>query len=480
MSEVQFIDVKPFVSCCKDLEVIFHVPSTIKTSTRHYVALREVGEEESEFSWVWSGRTEPLEPGSNGITVKWRKGKVVFASRVLPKLSDGREYYFIYCNEDGTTLGKSRPFQFCTDSDEFSSIDLQSVPSDNMVLVSLHKKVPSTCGSETSLHSNGSLSFEVVSEERYTDTKELSAPEDKNTEEPSYFNTSVSSTVVPAKINVTQLTAKGSEDGVTKGDDLPSASYRNVPSDNKYQSLTVVSNDYYKETIESLKLQISLLTDGLSRKDHVIEELKAEIAVLKDQSMLTSTVMVNSPKQDKEKQILTRRIQEETKKSSKLEKLLRSKETRIVFLENEVAKLRDESVHGIEKINQLAAEKGTVAEQLQEQFQAVNALQIDNRKQQEQIQYLQTELYQKQEQPRDQGQKTACITDDQLAGTSEYLTQKEKTDLVIPVSADQRSKLYVTLFKQEPFVCYICNEILPAHTQEFTRLNHIQQCKGRV
>jgi len=480
MSEVHFIDLKPFVSCCKDLEVTFHIPSTIRPSTRHYVALREVGEEQSEFSWVWSGRTEPLEPESNGITVKWRKGKVVFASRVLPKLSDGREYYFIYCNEDGTTLGQSRPFQFCTDSDEFSSIDLQSAPSDNVVMISLHKKAPSTCSSETSLHSNGSLSFEVVSEERYTDTKEFPAPDEKKIEEPSYFNASVSSTVVPAKVNVTELTAKGSDNRIAKGDDLTGASYRNAPSENKYQNITMGTSNYDKEAIESLKLQISLLTDELSRKDHVIGELKAEIVALKDQGMLTSTVMINSPKQDKEKQILTRRIQEETRKSSKLEQLLRNKETRIVFLENEVAKLRDQSVDGMEKVNQLAAEKATLVEQLQEQSQANSTLQTENRKQQEQIQYLQTELYKKKEQPMNQSHNTASKIDNQLARSIKHLAQEEKADLVTPVSADQRSKLYVALFKQEPFVCYMCNEILPAHTQEFTRLNHIQQCKGRV
>ena len=156
---------------------------------------------------------------------------------------------------------------------------------------------------------------------------------------------------------------------------------------------------------------------------------------------------------------------------------MRNKETRIIFLENEVAKLRDQSVDGMEKVNQLAAEKATLIEQLQEQSQANNTLQVENRKQQEQIQYLQTELYKKQE---NQSHKTACKIDNQLARSTKNLAQEEKADLVTPVSADQRSKLYVTLFKQEPFVCYICNEILPAHTQEFTRLNHIQQCKGQV
>lgn len=475
MSKVQFIDVKPFVSCCKDLEVIFHVPSTIKPSTRHYVALKEVGEEQGEFSWVWSGRTEPLEPENNGITVKWRKGKVVFTSRVLPKLSDGREYYFIYCNEDGTTLGQSGPFHFCTDSDEFSSIDLQSTPSDNMVMISLHKKAPSVCGSETSLHSNSSLSFEVVSEEDYTDTtKEFPPPENKDIEEPSYYNAgSVTSTVVPAKLNVTQLSAKGSDDDQARGDDLLSASSRNVPGENEHQDVPVGSNNYDKETIESLKLQISLLADEVSRKDHVIEEQRAEITALKDQSVLTSTVMINSPKHDKEKQILTRRIHEETKKSSKLEQLLRSKETRIMFLENEVTRLRDESLH--EKVDQLAAEKFILEEQLQEKSLAIDKLQIENRKQQDQIQYLQTELHNKPEQLLNSQISTSCKTP-----STTLLTQDEKSDLAIPVSANKRSHLYVTLFKQEPFVCCICNEILPAHTQEFARLNHIQQCKGRV
>ena len=476
MTQIQFVDIKPFVSCCKDLGVVYHVPSSIKTSTRHYVALREVGEAQSEFSWVWSGRTEPLEPESNGITVKWRKGKVVFASRVLPKLSDGREYYFMYCNEDGTMLGQSRPFQFCTDSDEFSSIDLQSVPSDNMVMINLHKKAPSLSNSEVSLHSNGSLSFEVVSEERYTDTKELSAPEDKNAEEPSYFNASVSSTVVPAKLCT-------NDDRVTKEDNLPSASYKNVSSESKYQNLLVESKDD-RETVKSLKLEVTFLKLELSKKDDIIEELKVEIAGLKKDPLSMSTsgsmVMVSSPKQDKEKQILTRRIQEETKKSSKLEQVLHNKEMRIASLENEAMKLRDQSVQAIEKINQLGLEKVTLAEQIQAQSQSLNTLEVENKKLLEQVQYLQKQLFQVQEQSlMREVEKAPLYSNSSSSSNTKSLSQEHINDLSIQVSADHKSKLYMTLFKQEPFVCYICNEILPAHTQEFTRLNHVQQCKGK-
>ena len=123
-TEVQFVEIKPFVSCYKELVVVYHISSSIKASSNHYIALCKVGESSSQFTRVWADKTVPLQ--QEGITVTWRKGKVTFASQVLSKLSDGRKYFLMYCSEDGTILGESRPFEFCTDPDEFSSMFLQN------------------------------------------------------------------------------------------------------------------------------------------------------------------------------------------------------------------------------------------------------------------------------------------------------------------------------------------------------------------
>ena len=181
MNGVQFVEIRPFLSCCRDLEVVYHIPSSIKASNKHYIALCEVGE--TIFTWVWAGKTSPLE--EEGITVKWRKGKVTFTNRVLPKLSDGREYFLTYCDEDGTTLGESRPFQFFTDSDEVSLMDLQSAPSEDVVMISIpHNKAPRTTSTDISLHSNNdTMSFEVLSEQRYADIP-AEQPEDGENQSP--------------------------------------------------------------------------------------------------------------------------------------------------------------------------------------------------------------------------------------------------------------------------------------------------------
>ena len=131
MAKVHFVEIEPFVSCCKDLEVSYHIPPFITTSSKHYIALCELSEC-SQFTWVWASKTVPLEL-KNGLTINWRKGKVTFADQMLPKLSDGREYFLMYCNEDGTILGQSGPFQFFTSSDQFSSIDLQNTLSYEVV-----------------------------------------------------------------------------------------------------------------------------------------------------------------------------------------------------------------------------------------------------------------------------------------------------------------------------------------------------------
>jgi len=478
MTEVQFIDIKPFVSCCKDLVVSYHVPSTIKTNARHYVALKEVCEDEiqSEFTWVWASKT--LEPEKNGITVKWGKGTVMFASHVLPKLSDGSEYYFIYCNEAGTILGRSRPFQFFTDSDEFSSIDLQSTASDDVVMVSMHrKKAPSTSSSEVSLHSNGSsLSFEVLSEQRYSDITELHAVEKQK---PQYFNQSVTSTVVAKGDNSTESTPSLGGKNTKSDDELLSSRTKNY-----YQNTPMESNND-QEAIQLLECEVSRLRGQLARsqdevtmKDNIIEELQTEITMLKQQvainALSNSTVLINSPKDDKEKRILKKRIQDETKKSSRLEELLHHKETKVLQLENKNTELGAELQKSVETSNQLAIEKSKMEQHLQTvtmqlQSEDFTLLKTENKKLLDQIQKLQTELYQAKQQQK--GLSVESVS-------NRKATVEEVSDLNIPVGADYKTKLYIKLFRQDPFVCHICNEVLPAHTQEFTRLNHVQQCKG--
>ena len=427
MTTVQFIEIKPFTSCCKDLEVSYHIPSSIPSSSRHYIALCELAEKSSQFTWVWAGKTVPLQ--QEGITVKWRKGKVTFASQVLPKLSDGREYYLMYCNEDGTILGESRPFQFFTDSDEFSSIDLQSGPSDDVVMISMHrKKAPSTTSSKGSLHSNDddTMSFEVLPEQRYTDTTE---PIDKV---PEYFSGSVTSTVIPkGDNNTSQSTASKVSLKVSDtktDDDLLTSSYEG----RNYQNLPMESNTNKEVLQETLKDENIRLKSEIAAKDNLIEELQTEITTLREQLALNtlsnSTVLINSPKEDKEKRILIKRIQEETKKSARLEELLDHKETQISQLENEKAEL-------ISKQDKL------------------------------------------QSNPSAEQQNVELTV--KLASHSK-LTENDIANYNVPVGGDYKTKLYLKLFRQDPFICYKCNEILPAHTQEFTRLNHIQQCRGML
>ena len=436
MTTVQFIEIKPFTSCCKDLEISYHIPSSIPSSSRHYIALCEVGES-SQFTWVWASKTVALQ--QEGITVKWREGKVTFVSQVLPKLSDGREYYLMYCNEEGTILGESRLFQFFTDSDEFSSIDLQSTPSDDVVMISMHrKKAPSTASAEISLRNNNddTMSFEVLSEQRYTDTTAPLAGD----KDPEYFSRSVTFTVIPKKrdndtkeSSTSKLPLEGSD---TKSDDLLTSSYKETKD---YQNIPMESN---REAIQGQKSEVALkeenirLEDEATAKDNIIEELQAEITALKEQiavnTLSTSTVVINSPKDDKEKRILKKRIQEETKKSARFEELLDHKETQILQLENEKA--------------ELIAELNKTKQQLQMLSQDVNTLQIRN--------------------------KELELLD------SKKLTEDDIANYKTPVGGDYKTKLYLTLFRQDLFVCHKCNEILPAHTQEFTRLNHIQQCQG--
>ena len=233
MTEVQFLEVKPFVSCCRDLEVVYHIPSSIKASNKHYIALYEV-QRSNQFTWVWAGKTISIE--QEGITVKWRKGKVSFANQVLPKLSDGREYFLMYCNEDGTILGQSRPFQFTTDADEFSSIDLQSAPSEDAIMISIHpKKEPSASNSEVSLHNynndDDTMSFEVLSEQKYSDTIDPLAEK-----KPDYFSQSVTSTVITKGDNSSRTTLQGSD---TKSDELLTSSYSETKN---YQNVPKESN----------------------------------------------------------------------------------------------------------------------------------------------------------------------------------------------------------------------------------------------
>ena len=301
MTEVRFLEVKPFVSCCRDLEVVYHIPSSIKASSKHYIALYEV-QGSNQFTWVWASKTVPLE--QEGITVKWRKGKVSFASQILPKLSDGREYFLMYCNEDGTILGQSRPFQFTTDADEFSSIDLQSAPSEDAVMISMHpKRQRLMSDSEVSLHNHSTdddtMNFEVLSEQRYSDT--------------------------------------------------------------------IQENIQLRIELVTLKETNKRLEDKLAMKDNIIEKLQSEITTLKEQVALhalsSSTVVINSPKEDKENRIYKKRIEDEIKKSTRLEELLDHKEAKMIELES--------------KINSFKAESRKIDHQLQMALQDINALQTD-------------------------------------------------------------------------------------------------------
>ena len=451
MTEVKFVEVKPFVSCNKDLEASYHIPSSIATSSKHYIALCEVGEC-SQFTWVWAGKIVPLEEEKNGITVQWRKGKVTFRSHVLPKLSDGREYFLMYCNEDGTILGESGPFQFCTGSEEFSSIDLQSAPSEDAVMVSMHRKnPPSTSSSEISLHSNnGSVSFEVLSEQRYSDITELIAG-DIEKQEPEYFN---QSSVPKGDNNAESTTIELPLEGIdTKVDELPST------RTNNYQNTTMESR------LHSLIEKVTRLTDEVTMKNNIIQELQIENLTLKEQivsnSLSKSTVLVTSPKEDKEKKILKKRIQDETKKSSRLEELLNHKETRILQLEKDITRLSAELTRSTEVYNQLVIEKLEAEQQLETSH-------TENKRLIDEVQYLQT------------GASLAEKLQNSGPIDAKKMTKQEVDDHNLPVGADYKTKLYIKLFKQDPFVCHICNEVLPAHTQEFTRLNHVQHCKSAI
>ena len=480
MTEVQFLEVKPFVSCCRDLEVVYHIPSSIKTSSKHYIALYEV-QGSNQFTWVWAGKTILIE--QEGITVKWRKGKVSFANQVLPKLSDGREYFLMYCNEDGTILGQSRPFQFTTDADEFSSIDLQSAPSEDAIMISIHpKKEPSASNSEVSLHNynndDDTMSFEVLSEQKYSDTIDPLAEK-----KPDYFSQSVTSTVITKGDNSSRTTLQGSD---TKSDELLTSSYsetknyQNVPKESNCNQ----ENIQLRTELVTLKETNMRLEDEVAIKDTIIEELKSENTTLKEQVTLhalsNSTVVINSPKEDKENRIYKKRIQDEIKKSTRLEELLDHKEAKMTQLESE--------------INSFKAEARKMEHQLQMTLQDINALQIENRKLNDQIQKLQTEQILPLDINPMQIENKRLLDEIQKLQAELFLAKQQNSsvellpkrkiaeediaDLNIPVGGEYKTKLYIKLFKQDPFICHVCNEVLPAHTQEFSRLNHVKHCKG--
>ena len=340
MTQVQFPDIKPFVCCCKDLEIVFHIPSSIKTSNKHYIALCELLKS-NQFTWVWAGKTVPLE--QEGITVKWRKGKVTFSNHVLPKLSHGSEYYLMYCNEDGTILGESRPFQFSTESDEFSSIDLQSTPSDDVIMISMHgKNAPPTSSSEIVVHNinDDTASFEVISEQTYSDIYTVEPIEgDKEKGVTEYFSQSVTSTMMTKNVSRSTITVEGTN---TKGDDK-------YTETKHYHNLPLESNPN-KDNIQGSKSEVVTLTAEMSRlkadptmKVSKLEELLAENATLKEQLALqalsNSTVLVNSPKEDREKKILKKRLQDEAKKSARLEEQLDYMKANLLQSENTIAEL---------------------------------------------------------------------------------------------------------------------------------------------
>ena len=479
MTKVQFLDIKPFVSCCKDFEIVFHIPSSIKASSKHYIALCELLES-SQFTWVWAGRTVPLE--QEGITVKWRKGRVTFANHVLPKLSDDREYYLMYCNEDGTILGESRPFQFATESDDFSSIDLQSTPSEDVIMISMHgkKAAPATSSSlEVLRNSNDdTASFEVISEQTYSDTVEPTV-EHKEKGETEYFSRSVTSTVVPKNIAESTTTIEGSS---TKSDDKLLTSsythYHNVPMESTSSPENI---QLLKSELVTVKAEVSRLNDEGTMKDNIIEELKTENATLKEQLALqalsNSTVLVNSPKEDREKKILKKRIQDEAKKSSRLEELLDHKEAKLIQSENEKTNLTVELQKKEEELH-LALQNTRMLEEQNKELKLYKS-----RVQHNSPQYINS--LEKEEEKHAQKMPTELLLHEQQNSSVELtgnnkLSMEDVANLSIPVEGDFKTKLYIKLFSQDPFVCHVCNQVLPAHTQEFTRLNHVQHCKGSL
>ena len=259
MAKVHFVNVEPFSSNSKDLKVSYHILSSIKISSKHYVALCEMAES-SKSTWVWTSETDPLE--QEGITVKWRKGKVTFASQGLQKLSNDREYFLMCCNENGTILGESQRFKFLTDSDELSSIDLQSTTSKEVVMISMNGKKAPPPTSEISLH-NG------AAEQTYTDTPEPTI-KDKETEKGSCQ--SVASKVVPKNTSKPATAAEGNN---TKDDDkLPTLIYSctETKKTKKYQNVPAKSNQetsmqlqtHGSEKIREYEEQKSLLLKAMS------------------------------------------------------------------------------------------------------------------------------------------------------------------------------------------------------------------------
>ena len=120
MTKVQFLNIKSPVSFCKDFEVEYRIHSSIvKASNKHYIALC------IDWSCKLLECREKTVLEQEGIRVKFReKGKVNFPKQDLQKLSsDGRDYYLLYRDEDGTILGRSQPFQFCN---EFCTISSES------------------------------------------------------------------------------------------------------------------------------------------------------------------------------------------------------------------------------------------------------------------------------------------------------------------------------------------------------------------
>ena len=338
MTKVQFLDINPFVSCCKDFEIVYHIPSSIKASSKHYIALCELLES-SQFTWVWAGKTVPLE--QEGIAVKWRKGKVTFSNHVLPKLSDCHEYYLMYCNEDGTILGESRPFQFTTKSDDFSSIDLQGTPNDDVIMISMHgKKAPPTSSSQVTVHNinDDTPSFEVISEQTYSDIVDR----EKEKGETEYFSQSVTDNCTAMQNNAYRHFENDLKEPRQKRQ-------RRDPGDPVYHTALPSTSGYSKqENIQvliremvALKEEISKLKDEIAMKDNIIEKLENNNATLKEQVAFSN---------------------------SAIKELFNHKETKL--LEKEKAKLKDES----------RPESGKFQQQLQMLSRDVNTLEAENKK----------------------------------------------------------------------------------------------------
>ena len=280
-----------------------------------------------------------------------------------------------------------------------------------------------------------------------------------------YSNQSVTCTVVPKKHRNTTSTVIEDTNTISN-DKLHTSSYTETKH---YHILPMESTSNPEDTqllkseVVSMKAEVTRLKDEVTRQENVIEELQFENATLKEQIALhtlsNSTVLVNSPKEDKEKKIMRKRIQGEAKKSARLEELLDHKEAKLSQLENEKTNLVAELVKKEEELHLVSQNISTLQEEnkelkLHKLHTQHNSSQYNSlEKVDELVQKIPTELLL----PKQQNSSV------ELTGTKK-LSMEEIADLSIPVEGHTNPKLSIKLFKQDSFICHVCNQVLPAHT----------------